>query len=231
MLVQKDGGGIQVALVAVVADFVQYVALLLRLDVFGQHRQIEAGGQLGDGLDDFAAILVFEQALDQGAVQLDLVKQRVLEIIDGGLAHGEVVDGQQGRDDGAAVDGLAVRLDLHVRTADGEGHVYGQHAERRRIDQVEQAVNESVAEGGDEGLVSIHREGLDNQRKGADDQHGDHIDQTATDRTDDRRLLDLADKTYLFRVLFHVMSSLACALKYATIIIQPRGGCQLRAHE
>ena len=64
--------------------------------------------------------------------------------------------------DSAAVDHVRIGFALHERPTDGEGRIYAQHAERRRVDEVEQAVYHTVSERGDE-LLAVYGEGLDDQ--------------------------------------------------------------------
>lgn len=94
--------------------------------------------------------------------------------------------------DSAAVDHVRIGFALHERPTDGEGHIYAQHAERRRVDEVEQAVYHTVSERGDELLVAVYGEGLDDQDERADNQDGYHVHQTAAHRAHDGGLLHFA---------------------------------------
>jgi hypothetical protein len=64
----------QEALTGFTAKFKQRSPLFLILDTFGNHRHVEASGQIEDGFDDRAALVVNIEALYEGAVDFKRIE-------------------------------------------------------------------------------------------------------------------------------------------------------------
>src|SRR6478735_11396372 len=83
----------QAALDVVAAPVAQHAGGLLVLHPFGNRLDIEAAGEVDQGLDEGAVVGGTGDVLHEGAVDLDDVDAELAQIAERGVAGAEIVDG------------------------------------------------------------------------------------------------------------------------------------------
>ncbi|GCC48752.1 hypothetical protein chiPu_0033275, partial [Chiloscyllium punctatum] len=95
----------------------KHVALLLGLDTFRGRRHVARGGNVHDGLDDRGRRAGSGKILDEGAVDLDLVERKALQIAQRRIAGAEIVE----RDAHAELAQLMQDIECGIVVADQHG--------------------------------------------------------------------------------------------------------------